>query len=155
MNTARRPDLALQLAGDDPERQLAIVDALRVLPNHAEFDSLASRIESTAKQARHDRLIQKSLAADVSASDLQQLAGIELSEHNIDRAIDCYQCALVKEYDRVDWRLDLARALLAAGRASEAEQEAAICLRLQPHNPGPSNWSPILPDIATERRRTR
>jgi tetratricopeptide (TPR) repeat protein/O-antigen ligase len=133
ITNAKRPDLALQLAGDDPDRQLAVASALRSVPDRPDYQTLAASIEKKAKVARRAELVERCSSDDASAADLAALAEIYRSEHDLNRSIDCYQRALAKQYDQMDWHLDLAQALLAAGRTPEAVDEASICLRRQPH----------------------
>jgi len=131
----KRPDLAMELAGTDPDRQLSIVRALRNLHDRPDFQTLATTIEANAQAARRAELIDRCRTEDASAADLAALAEIYRSEHDLNRSIDCYQRALAKEYDQMDWHLNLAELLLDAGRPSDAVEEASICLRRQPHMP--------------------
>jgi O-antigen ligase len=128
-----RPHLAMELAGNDPDRQLMIVSVLRNIPDRADFQAMATQIETKAKVARRAELVDKCSREDASGTDLAALAEIYRTEHDLNRSIDCYQRALAKQYDQMDWHLNLARVLLAAGRASDAVEEASICLRRQPH----------------------
>jgi tetratricopeptide (TPR) repeat protein len=120
-------------AGNDPDRQLMIVSVLRNIPDRADFQAMATQIETKAKVARRAELVDKCSREDASGTDLAALAEIYRTEHDLNRSIDCYQRALAKQYDQMDWHLNLARVLLAAGRASDAVEEASICLRRQPH----------------------
>ncbi len=136
VHEAKRPDLAIQLAGDNPDRLDEIVQLLLAETDRADFAKLASETKVRSTALRRSQLESACENPDASGADLAALAAIYGSEHDLNREIEYYQHALVKEYDRSDWRMNLARALLAAGRSREAVEEASICLRLQPHFPG-------------------
>lgn len=132
VHEAKRPELAIQLADDDPDRLTDIVDQLRNLPDRKDFQTLASALELRANSDRKALLFKICQAPDAAADDLAKLAGIYRSEHDLDHAIEYYRRALVSRYDQVDWRMELAQTLLDAGHKDEAVSEAAIVLRLQP-----------------------
>lgn len=131
----KRPDLAIKLAGDDPERQLAIVSALRAFANRPDFQSMATSLEKKASSAQREQLAKRCANPDADPSDLAKLAGLYRDEHDLNAAIACYQRALAKDYGNVQWHLALAQTLLANGQKQNAIDEAAICLHLQPQMP--------------------
>jgi O-antigen ligase/tetratricopeptide (TPR) repeat protein len=133
VHEAKRPDLAIELARDNPDRLEEIVPLLLAETGRPDYQTLAATIEKKAQAARRAELIIKCNSDDASAEDLAGLAEIYRSEHDLNHSIDCYQRALAKQYDRMDWHLNLAQALLAAGRTPEAVEEASICLRRRPH----------------------
>lgn len=128
----KRPDLAMQLAGSDPERQLSIASALRKLHDRADFQALAATLQAKAMRIETARLIDACQSPDASAADLAELAEIYRSENKLPESVEYYQRALRLNYGQVEWRLNLAQAMLAAGQANDAEREAGLCLRLQP-----------------------
>lgn len=129
---AGRPDLAIPLADNDPERLLEIVHELRRLPERTDFQTLAASLEKQANANRKTLLMKSCEQPDAPAADVAALADIYRSEHDLDQAIIYYRRALISNYDQIDWRLKLSQALLDVGRKGEAEQEAAIVLRLHP-----------------------
>jgi tetratricopeptide (TPR) repeat protein len=128
----QRPDLAIPLAGDDPDRLMDIVRELRNLPDRKDFQTLASDLEKRANSDRKTLLLKTCQAPDAPAADLAALAEIYRSQHDFNDAIEYYRRALVAQYDQVDWRMELAQTLLDAGHKDDAVSEASIVLRLQP-----------------------
>jgi len=135
VHDAKRPDLAIQLVGDNPDRLDEIVSFLRAETDRADFLKLASELASKSRALRRSQLEAACKSPDASAADLAALAAIYGSEHNPNSAIACYQRALVQDYGNVEWRVALARTLLANGQRQEAMDEAGICLRLHPDTP--------------------
>jgi O-antigen ligase/tetratricopeptide (TPR) repeat protein len=135
VHEAKRPDLAIQLVGDNPDRLDEIVSLLRAETDRADFGKLASELATKSHALRRSQLEAACKSPDASAVDLAALAAIYASEHDPNGAIACYQRALVKDYGNVEWRVALARVLLANGQRQEAMDEAGICLRLHPESP--------------------
>jgi tetratricopeptide (TPR) repeat protein len=131
---AQRPDLAIPLAGDDPDRLMDIVGQLRNMPDRANFQTLASSLELRANSDRKAALLQACQAPDAAPEDLVKLAQIDRSEHDLDHAIEYYRRALISHYDETDWRMELAQTLLDAGRKDQAVSEASLVLRLDPNS---------------------
>ncbi|HMO85010.1 MAG TPA: tetratricopeptide repeat protein, partial [Lacipirellulaceae bacterium] len=69
---------------------------------------------------------------EASPAELARLAAEDAGLGEFDAAAELYRRALQLSYGRVEWRLERARALAAAGRTDEALDEARRCLRLRP-----------------------
>ena len=120
-----RPDLAVQLAGEDTGR---LFHVNRVLTQSAQHTELAEEARARAVGV----LKKKSMVPDASAGLLAQVAAIYCHEGDYESAIECYDRALGRDYGQVDWRLAYARTLAAAGQNKQAIHEARLCLRLRP-----------------------
>lgn len=118
----KRPDLALDIAGESPKLagQLA-----HMLDDDAEFAEEVDR-------KLLDLLDQKCREDGASAYWHAMLAGVLRRHGNPERAIACYRRALILNYGQVRWRLNLAQLLSEQGLAVEAIREAGICLQLSP-----------------------
>lgn len=120
-----RPDLALEIAGDDVYRLSRIAN---LLADYNEHETLA--------EATRDRVIElmeaKCKEPHTPASVFASLARIYKSRTDQDKAIEYYRRALDLDYGQVYWRLNLARLLADAGQIEEAMHEARVCLRLRP-----------------------
>jgi len=64
-----------------------------------------------------------------------RLAQLALRERNIDEAVERYSAAIAIEPDRISYRIDRARALLALDRLEDAAKDARHALRFEPRNP--------------------
>jgi Tfp pilus assembly protein PilF len=58
-----------------------------------------------------------------------------MADQRPDEAREYYRQALSQEYGQVEWRLELAHALMATESFPEALREVEICLRLRPQHP--------------------
>jgi len=119
----KRPDLALEIAGESPDlaSQLA-----RMLDDSDEF----------AKEAERkllDLLQQKCRRNGAAAYWHAMLASLLRRQGNFEEAIKSYEKALKINYGQVWWRLNLAQLLAEQGRVVEAMREANICLQLSPN----------------------
>ena len=124
-----RPDLALAVARDaqNPTTLLQLSQRL------AKQDGRAA-LAAEARSAGIAALAERCKRPDASGEMLASLAGIYRDDKNPE-AIELYRRALTREYNRVEWRLSLARLLAGAGRHAEALREAEICLRQRPGDP--------------------
>jgi len=118
----QRPDLALEIVGEDPDfaERLAFM-----LDDDAEFGKDVDR-------RLLDQLEQKCRQDDTPACWYAMLARVQRKHQNAERAIECYRRALAMDYGQVQWRLSLAYLLSEEGRVVEAIHEAEVCLRLSP-----------------------
>ncbi|RIK76628.1 MAG: hypothetical protein DCC67_13635 [Planctomycetota bacterium] len=123
--TLRRPDLAENLASGDPDRLQQLASLAATLEGQT---ALADRFRRAAETALRRKV------ADGTAvpRELAAVAALDAADERHDEAVGLYRRALASEYQRVDWRMALARSLAAVGRAEEAAREARICLRLKP-----------------------
>jgi len=123
---AKRPDLAMELAGDDYSRLFKLERMLRDMTG----DELL-----IAKVRRQAVELLKAIAEgpDAKAGQLASVAAIYEYEENVDAAVDHYRRALNLDYGRVNWRMKCAKLLADAGRIKDAIHEARICLRLRPN----------------------
>jgi len=124
----RRPDLALEIAGDDFGRLLAVAEILDQEGNAA--------LAAKARQQARVLLLARCEAPDAPARTLAKAAEICLRDKQYERAADYYRRALSRECGNVAWRLNFATVLEAIGRAPEAREQARICLKLMPGMPG-------------------
>jgi O-antigen ligase len=134
VESAGRPDLAVSLAGDDPQRLMALVLELRAQPGRPDYQTMAAALQEKASRLRRAQLIELCRDPNASAADLAEMAEIYRSENRLPESMRYYQRALVLNYGQVEWRLHLAQAMLAAGRPNDAVNEAEICLRLKPQS---------------------
>jgi tetratricopeptide (TPR) repeat protein len=123
-----RPDLARALAGDEYWRLDILAGASAEIPELAQFSESVRR-EAVASLRR------RASSSDATPAELVELARIEMADQRPDEAREYYRQALSQEYGQVEWRIELARALMAAGKFSEALREVEICLRLRPQHP--------------------
>lgn len=116
-----RPDLAVKLAGDDPQR---LSDASDWLARNG--------FTAQAMDARGRAIIEYRRLADdtqLSATALAMLAQASESDGDHVSAVAFYRRALSKEYRRTNWRLACAESLTALGRYDEALGDLATCER--------------------------
>jgi len=125
LEEADRPDLALEIAGDDMRALLHLANALHERPGIGDLEAKARKRAIALLRTRCE-------AEDAPAWCLAQMAWVCLEDENWKAAVQYYRRALDLDYARVRWRYNLARALAASGRVSEAIREARICLRLRP-----------------------
>jgi O-antigen ligase/tetratricopeptide (TPR) repeat protein len=122
-----RPDLAVAAAagGDDAGALMQLSQRIRARGG----DEAVARDAWRAGVEALERVCAK---PDPSPGAVAALANAYRTDGRREEAIFAYRRALVLEYGRVEWRLELARLLEAAGRRPEALREAQICLRLRP-----------------------
>ncbi len=120
-----RPDLALQIAGEDIHHLSVMVGVLE-----ATGQSTASVEETRRKVVT--LLEQRCRESEPPAWALAWLAGIYARDGSVSEAVDFYRQALDLDYGRVDWRFNRARLLADLGAVAEAIREAETCLRLRP-----------------------
>ncbi|HNY76784.1 MAG: O-antigen ligase family protein [Sedimentisphaerales bacterium] len=124
-----RPDLALQIAGDDFGRLNVIVEILEALGENTEsVEDVRRKVTSLLEQKCRESV--------PPAWALGGLAGIYARDGRVREAIDCYEQALALDYDRVEWRFNRARLLADVGDVAEAIREAKTCLHLRPEHAG-------------------
>lgn len=119
----KRPDLALEMAGQSPDlaAQLALM-----LDDATPFDK-------EVDQRLLDLLDQKCRAEDAPAYWHAMLASLRRRRGDREGAIDSYRTALIGNYGQVYWRLSLAQLLAEHGLIAEAIREAGVCLQLSPN----------------------
>jgi hypothetical protein len=122
-----RVDLAMEVAGDDAGRLVAVSDLIR----RGGDAELASRARDKAVAV----IRRRSEEPDASPSTLAWAGETYLKDAEYERAADCFRRALGIDCGNVGWRMDLARALVGMHRSDEARQQAAICLKLSPRLP--------------------
>jgi len=123
-----RPDVALDLAGDNIHRLSVVAD---ILENAAEDTKLVGDTRSRLVAL----LEQKYSNSNTPPSVLAWLARVYSAQGRAPDAIACYRRALNQQYGRVEWRYDLARLLSESGQVKEALQEARTCLQAKPADP--------------------
>lgn len=128
LDELNRPELALELADDDPAR-------LTELANLAASREAGAALADRARRAAEDALRTRVKNGTASPPELATLAAIDAQHGDNDSAAALYFEALQAKYDQIDWRLARARALVAAHRPQEALDEAKRCLRVRPEHP--------------------
>jgi Flp pilus assembly protein TadD len=130
LQKVNQPQLARRLAGEDYWRLEELAQSYGKNPEYAALVD-KTRAEALAS-LRH-----RTSGDDAEPQDLAALARIELAEGDKKSAAELYRRALSQDYRQIEWRVDLARALLAEGQLDEAIHEVRICLRLRPqYGPG-------------------
>lgn len=124
-----RPDLAQALAGSDYDRLVRLADVAGAGGSRAEFVGELNRQAEAVLRAR-------ATAQSVTAPELASLAGLDASRGDARAAADAYARALKLDYNRIDWRLARARALLTLDENEQALREVRICLQLNPAHAG-------------------
>lgn len=120
-----RPDLAVDLAKDNPGWLMNLVDAL----------SRKNAPSELVQQAfAKIRVLLKARCEQPAAAPAMLASFAHLCRQDRDylAAADYYRRALASEYGQVDWRLSLARCLVSLGQKDRAAKELDICLRLRP-----------------------
>jgi hypothetical protein len=144
LDSLGRPDLAIQLAGDETSRVAYVSDLLAAgdkpqdpsAPRAAGLP--AADVDPRRKLAREaeakafDKLRVKCEQPDAPAVAHASLANLYSRSADAEAAIHHYRRALVKSYDQVGWHYALAQLLGQVNRVDEAVHEAQICLRLRP-----------------------
>ncbi len=133
--------LAKKLAGGDHGRLSVLAAAVE---QSGKFAAQAAELRADAEQAL--RAIAKSDTAN--PDQLVNLARIEQQRQNLPAAIELYRRALSREYQRFDWRLQLAEMLAAVGQTEDAIHELKIALRLRPRD---SAATKLLGELVTQR----
>lgn len=139
-------DMALvkKLSGNDHNRLSMLATAAE---HSGEFSAQAAALRAEAEQS-----LRTIAEADYATPDqLVALAGIEQRQHNPTAAIELYRRALNHEYQRFDWRMQLAEVLVAVGRTDDAIHELKIALRLRPRD---SAATKMLGELVTQKNRT-
>jgi tetratricopeptide (TPR) repeat protein len=120
-----RPDLALELAADNPGRLGWVANLLAASEAHSE-------LVAQARAHAIELLRERSDDPDAPASTQVSMARHEATQGDLDSAIERYRAALRKDYDQYAWHYELAGLLARAGQTDDAKHEAEICLRLRP-----------------------
>lgn len=133
--------LAKKLAGPDHNRLSALA---AVVEQSGKFAAQAPQIRADAEQAL--RALAKT--DHVSPNELVNLARVEQQRQNPSAAIELYRRALNQEYQRFDWRLQLAEILVVVGQTDDAIHELRIALRLRPRDPAATK---LLGELVTRK----
>ena len=127
LDEVSRPDLALALAGDDP-------DLLFRLAEDLEKRQAGADIAAAARDRGLERLKVRCQSPDATAGDLATLATLCQDNGETEAAITYWRRALASQLGNGHWRLQLAKCLAAVGRTKAAVEEARLSLRAQPGN---------------------
>jgi len=120
-----RPDLALDIAGEDVINLLVITDVLEA--------SETQTAMSSEVRGRIVHLLETQCSGQTAPPRaLAFLARIYAGRGEVAEAIECYRRALAREYGMFQWRFHLARLYAQIGKIEDATREAKICLRLRP-----------------------
>lgn len=123
-----RPDVAMDMAGDNVHRLSAIAG---ILEGAAEDTELAK----DARSRLMTLLEQKYANSNAPAWVLAWLAKVYSAQGRVPDAITYYRRALSQDYAQVEWRYNLARLLSETGAIKDALQEARTCLDFKPADP--------------------
>ena len=118
------PNKVLTLAGDNIGWLNRSVNLLTA------YDANDNGLVQTALDRVKTSLEARSQSPEASGGVFASLARIYQKEGDVDRAIEYYSRALVKQYSHVSWRFTRARLLADQGKLDEAIKEGKICLRL-------------------------
>jgi tetratricopeptide (TPR) repeat protein len=135
-----RPDLALELAGNDVEQLRALSRKLRERGKNPPATSPATQPADEAIAVAADRRVDDVIRASAddpyaSSTMLAEMGLLCLKRGQAAQAIPYLSRALNLDYGRVDWRMQYAHALEAVGRKSDAIHQAEIILRQRPKLP--------------------
>ncbi len=127
LKEATRPDLAVAVAENDADALLRLEAALRETPGGAD---LASRARARAYQ------VLKSNAETLPEPGgvLARLAQLSREDGDHAAAVRYYRGALAYHLGHIEWRLDLAKSLVATKQLAEASKELQTIRRLSPYN---------------------
>ena len=125
--TLKRPELALEVAGDDLEALHLLIARLEAIKT-PEADALRAR----AAQHAFDVLSRRADEPDAPGDIVARFAAELVRRDQVERALPYYQRALRMEYGQTEWRMGLAKAYEKLGRDADALREAESCLRLRP-----------------------
>ena len=121
----QRPDLAVDLAGDNEWRLLQLAPRLSDAEDHGDLS-----VEARAKVIA--LLKDRCQGDDATPSVLAAAARLCRRDGDHEIALAYYRRALGGDYGQVGWRLAYARTLAEQGQIDQAIHEARICLRLRP-----------------------
>jgi len=125
INTLRRPDLAVAIAGQSTSW---LTQAANMLSESQEQQELIDQARTKVRDLLKARCEEPGAPATAFAS----LGYVYYREKNVGQAVECLRRAVALDYGQVNWRLTLARALAETGHIEDAIHEARICLRLNP-----------------------
>lgn len=137
---SKRPDVALKLAGDDPQRLYELSDLL-AKKGYPEEGLEARRRTLAVYESNLDD--QKT-----PAWAMAMLADDHAKSGNLHSAIDLYGRALAREYANANWRAAYIRCMLAEAQLSEAEIQIGVLERVDPN-------SKLLPPLRAEFGKAR
>lgn len=126
----KRPDLALEAAGDDVPTLNALAELLA-----KQSDPSSQALAERARQKVFESLQAQAAGPNATGPMLATLAGEYERRGQYDQAILCYRRALAFEFGQTDWRMSVARDLQKLGRDEEAQHEVDAVLRLRPRLP--------------------
>lgn len=119
---------AIDLTEGDLRRTKHLAELLRSSDEEERVLELIEQLEASALAQLRELVA----SGEASAREAAELASIEERDNNPQAAIELYRRALALDYGQVNWRLTLAKLLIAEGKPREAIREARICLRLRP-----------------------
>ncbi len=140
---AKRPDLAIKLAKNDPQHLLDAAYALDATGKRSEDAAVGKAFEETMVELRAD-----SLQEDAPVWLLRGMVDLAVKQNDFSGAITFMKRAIVKDYGKPDWHLLLAQLLAQQGRTMDAVHEARITLRL---NPAAEDARQLLGNLSTRR----
>lgn len=131
LSDLNRPDLALELAGDQSGRLAHVSNALATARKGGDGESDLYDLASQAEARAFEQLRLRCEQTDAPASAHASLANLYRRRGDPEAAIAQYRRALMKDYSQVGWHYALAQLLADADHIEEAIRHARICLRLR------------------------
>jgi tetratricopeptide (TPR) repeat protein len=126
----KRPNLALEAAGNDVPTLKSLADLLSESP-----DSASQALAERARQKAFEALLEQSNDPAAPGAVLAAVAAEYIQRGNPEQAVVFYRRALTREISQTEWRMELARALQKLGRNQEAQHEVQTVLRWRPRLP--------------------
>lgn len=123
-----QPQMAHDLAKGDLSALQMLCDMLRPDPKQK---ALVANYEAESNEL----LLQEASTPTARPDILAGAAGVYEQRGDPALAVDYYERALAKSYDRLDWRLKLADVLKKCGKIDQAKGQLNECLRLRPNWP--------------------
>jgi Flp pilus assembly protein TadD len=117
----------LEVVGEDGDRLLRLADEFA--RRKVDADLIAK-----VRQAGKTQLKAKCDSGQATAADFRELATILQKDGDFKDAVIYWRRAIATQLTNVQWRMELARCLLADGDREGAAREAKTVLRSQPTN---------------------
>jgi O-antigen ligase/tetratricopeptide (TPR) repeat protein len=146
----KRPDLALEAAGNDVATLTSLADLLG-----AQSDEASQALAERARQRAFESLLEQSNSPDAPGAVLAAVAAEYDRRGNPEQAVIFYRRALTREISQTEWRMNLARALQKLGRNQEAQHEVQLVLRWRPRLPEATKLLDELNAKKTDKTDTR
>jgi len=122
---AKKPEKAVELAGEDMKRLTFLEARLSAIGEHK---TLAEEVRGKVTT----KLKKLCESPDAPAAMLARLGNLSKQQKDYEAAARYFCRALDRKYGQVHWRMQLARVYADSNRIKEAIEQADICLQLRP-----------------------